>query len=153
MPTTFSDEVYDEDRMRSCIYGLAVGDALGVPYEFRERGTFECTNMVGGGTHGQYAGTWSDDTSMALCICSSIKQCDRVVVADIAYRFHRWLELGDFTCDGRVFDVGATCKRAISRTRCVPTRAISVRSAPNASSTQGIALSICVKTSCPVSIS
>lgn len=114
MPTTFSDEVYNEDRMRSCIYGLAVGDALGVPYEFRERGTFECTDMVGGGTHGQYAGTWSDDTSMALCICSSIKQCDRVVVADIAYRFHRWLELGDFTCDGRVFDVGATCKRAIS---------------------------------------
>lgn len=53
MPTTFSDEVYDEDRMRSCIYGLAVGDALGVPYEFRERGTFECTNMVGGATQGE----------------------------------------------------------------------------------------------------
>lgn len=32
--------------MRPCIYGLAVGDALGVPYEFRERGTFECTGMV-----------------------------------------------------------------------------------------------------------
>lgn len=41
----------------------------------------------------------------------------------------------------------------ISRTRCVPTRAISVRSAPNASSTQGIALSICAKTSRLASIS
>lgn len=30
---------YDRDIMRSCIYGLAVGDALGVPYEFRARAT------------------------------------------------------------------------------------------------------------------
>lgn len=37
--------------LRDCIYGLAVGDALGVPYEFRPRGTFECTDMIGYGTH------------------------------------------------------------------------------------------------------
>lgn len=43
--------------LRDCIYGLAVGDALGVPYEFRPRGTFECTDMIGYGTHGQPAGT------------------------------------------------------------------------------------------------
>lgn len=78
------------------------------------RGTFECTGMADGGAHGQPAGTWSDDTSMALCICSSIKQCGRVVVTDIADRFHRWLERGDFTCDGYVFDVGMTCRKAIS---------------------------------------
>lgn len=105
---------YDRDLMRSCIYGLAVGDALGVPYEFYARGTFECTGMADGGAHGQPAGTWSDDTSMALCICSSIKQCDRVVVTDIVDRFHRWLDHGDFTCDGYVFDVGMTCRKAIS---------------------------------------
>lgn len=114
MSTTYNCVSYDRDRMRSCIYGLAIGDALGVPYEFRERGTFECTDMVGDGTHGQYAGTWSDDTSMALCICSSIKRLGYIDVADIAGRFRRWLGQGDFTCDGRVFDVGVTCKRAIS---------------------------------------
>lgn len=48
MLTTDNYEGYDRDLMRSCIYGLAVGDALGVPYEFCERGTFECTGMVGG---------------------------------------------------------------------------------------------------------
>jgi ADP-ribosylglycohydrolase len=95
--------------MRPCIYGLAVGDALGVPYEFCERGTFECTGMVGDGTHGQFAGTWSDDTSMALCICPSIKRLAYIDVADIAGRFRRWLEHGDFTCDGYAFDVGVTC--------------------------------------------
>lgn len=114
MSTTYNCVHYDRDRMRSCIYGLAVGDALGVPYEFCERGTFECTGMVGDGTHRQPAGTWSDDTSMALCICSSIKRFAYINVADIAGRFRRWLERGDFTCDGRAFDVGVTCERAIS---------------------------------------
>ena len=42
--------------MRSCIYVLAVGDALGVPYEFCGRGTFKCTGMADGGAHGQPAG-------------------------------------------------------------------------------------------------
>ena len=114
MSTTDNCVHYDRDRMCSCIYGLAVGDALGVPYEFCERGTFECTGMADGGTHGQPAGTWSDDTSMALCICSSIKRLAYIDVADIAGRFRRWLEQGDFACDGRAFDVGVTCKRAIS---------------------------------------
>lgn len=67
MSTTDNNYVeYDRGLMRSCIYGLAVGDALGVPYEFSVRGTFKCTGMVGNGTHRQYAGTWSDDTSMGV---------------------------------------------------------------------------------------
>lgn len=114
MPTTCNRVHYDRDPMRSCIYGLAVGDALGVPYEFCGRGGFECTGMAGGGTHGQPAGTWSDDTSMALCICASVKQLAYIDAADIAYRFRRWLGHGDYACDGRVFDVGVTCGRAIS---------------------------------------
>ena len=114
MSTTYNCVHYDRDRMRSCIYGLAVGDALGVPYEFCERGTFECTGMADGGAHWQPAGTWSDDTSMTLCICASIKRLGIIDTADIAYRFRQWLEHGDYTCDGRVFDVGMTCNRAIS---------------------------------------
>ena len=39
-------------NVRDCIYGQAVGDALGVPFEFRGQDTFECTGMVGFGTHG-----------------------------------------------------------------------------------------------------
>lgn len=114
MSTTDNYVGYDRGLMRSCIYGLAVGDALGVPYEFRARGMFECTGMVDGGAHRQPAGTWSDDTSMTLCICSSIKRLAYIDVADISDRFYRWLEDGEFTCDGYAFDVGATCRKAIS---------------------------------------
>ena len=52
--------------LKDAVYGAAVGDALGVPYEFCWRGEFECTGMVGYGCHNQPAGTWSDDTSMLL---------------------------------------------------------------------------------------
>lgn len=114
MSTTHNCVHYDRDRMRSCIYGLAVGDALGVPYEFCKRSEFECTGMADGGTHGQPAGTWSDDTSMALCICSSIKQRAYIDVADIAGMFRRWLQDGEYTCDGHVFDAGMTCRKAIT---------------------------------------
>lgn len=62
------------NTLKSSIYGLAVGDALGVPYEFKFRGAFECTDMIGYGTHNQLEGTWSDDTSMALATCAVSKR-------------------------------------------------------------------------------
>ena len=104
---------YDKKKMRACIYGLAVGDALGVPYEFRERGTFCCYDMDGGGFHCQPAGTWSDDTSMALCIAASLKSLGRVNVQNISKRFRDWYLEGEYTCDGKVFDIGTTCAHAI----------------------------------------
>lgn len=86
------------NSLKSAIYGLAVGDALGVPYEFKSRGAFECTDMIGYGTHNQPEGTWSDDTSMALATCASIKACGRVDVDDIRDRFRRWLKEGAYSC-------------------------------------------------------
>ncbi|MGN0959280.1 MAG: ADP-ribosylglycohydrolase family protein, partial [Coriobacteriales bacterium] len=101
--------------LRDAVYGLAVGDALGVPYEFRPRGTFECAGMVAGGTHGKPAGTWSDDTSLALATCDSIRvNAGRVVPADMLRRFRLWAEHGAYTVDG-LFDIGATTSHAIER--------------------------------------
>lgn len=38
------------EQLRAAVYGQAVGDALGVPYEFQDRGSFACANMIGHGT-------------------------------------------------------------------------------------------------------
>ena len=105
------------NTLKATIYGLAVGDAVGVLYEFRGRGTFECTDMTGYGTHDQPEGTWSDDTSMALATCTSIKACGRVDVDDIRDRFRRWLKEGAYTPFGEVFDCGNTCAAAIKSGR------------------------------------
>ena len=82
-------------------------DALGVPCEFRARGTFECTGMAGHGSHSQPAGTWSDDTSMALATCDSIRATGRVDVRDMRERFVRWYREGAYTVSG-LFDIGGT---------------------------------------------
>ena len=99
--------------LRDCVYGQAVGDALVVPYEFRARGTFECTGMVGHGSHNQPAGTWSDDTSMALATCDSIRATGRIDVRDMRERFVRWYREGAYTASG-LFDVGGTTADALS---------------------------------------
>lgn len=98
-------------KLYDAIFGLAIGDALGVPYEFKQRGTFECSGMVGYGTHLQPKGTWSDDTSMTLATLDSLKSNGgKIVPEDIRIRFKRWLSDRNYTAFGEVFDAGiATC--------------------------------------------
>lgn len=99
--------------LRDAVYGLAVGDALGVPYEFRPRGSFECAGMVGHGTHDQPAGTFSDDTSMTLATCDSIRARGGIDVTDMRRRFKAWLSHGSYAAGGVVFDYGNTTARAL----------------------------------------
>ena len=57
-----------KDRAAGVLLGQAIGDALGVPYEFGPKIAPGQAQMIGGGL-GPYApGEWSDDTQMAVCI-------------------------------------------------------------------------------------
>lgn len=101
--------------LADAIYGAAVGDALGVPYEFNERGAFECAGMVGGGTYGLPAGTWSDDTSMLLATCDSIRACGGAInVDDMRARFVKWMRQGAYTPFGECFDIGNATATALT---------------------------------------
>lgn len=101
--------------LKDAIFGLAVGDALGVPVEFKQRGTFQINDMIGYGTHDQPAGTWSDDTSMTIATCDSIKRKGHIDYPDIMESFHEWYFNGVYTADGTVFDIGNTTFEAINR--------------------------------------
>lgn len=107
------------EKMFSSIMGLVVGDAYGVPYEFQHRGTFEVSDeMVGGGTHGQPVGTWSDDTSMVLASMNGyIKSVNNKtdLYKEMMDNFTRWYKNGDFTPYGEVFDMGCATRNAIYR--------------------------------------
>ena len=101
-------------KLYHAIFGLAIGDALGVPYEFEERGTFECKDMIGGGSHNQPEGTWSDDTSMTLATLKSIKDNNgKIVIDDIRKNFLLWINEGKFTANGNLFDVGHATLKAL----------------------------------------
>ncbi len=61
--------------IKAMIIGHAIGDALGVPVEFRTREELAqkpVFEMTGYGTHKQPPGTWSDDTSMTICLLESM---------------------------------------------------------------------------------
>lgn len=101
-------------KLYDAVFGLAIGDALGVPYEFKSRGSFVCKGMAGYGTHDQPAGTWSDDTSMAIATAKSIKDNEgRIDLHDIRSNFLRWMKDEEFTATGEVFDIGIATGRAL----------------------------------------
>lgn len=105
-----------ENPVRSAILGLAVGDVLGVPVEFESRATLKenpVTGLRGFCTHNQPIGTWSDDTSLSLCLADELtKGYD---LAKIGHSFVKWYHEGHWTPHGNVFDIGITTSNSISR--------------------------------------
>lgn len=105
-----------DDRPLALILGVAVGDALGVPVEFKKRGTFHVTGMQGYGTHHQPPGTWSDDTSLTLALVDNLlADGDRPDLECIAWGFTEWYDKAAYTPHGKVFDVGNATAAAIKR--------------------------------------
>jgi len=108
----------DEQKMLGGLVGVAVGDALGVPVEFWSRAELKAkpvTGMRGYGSHNQPPGTWSDDSSLTLCLAESL--CHGFDLQDIGNRFVRWFDEGYWTPYGVAFDIGNTTYRAIARLR------------------------------------
>lgn len=105
-------------RFQGALLGLAVGDALGTTVEFRPRGTFTpLTDMVGGGPFSLRPGQWTDDTSMALCLATSLVECGGFDADDQMRRYCRWEQDGYLSSTGACFDIGGTVREALRRYR------------------------------------
>lgn len=111
------------EKLKAIIYGVAVGDALGVPYEFNSRGKMDknpCVDMIGNGTYHQPVGSWSDDTSMTICLLDAINYEDKTIDIDrVAANFISWKYDAKFTANNVRFDIGNTTSQAISNMRNV----------------------------------
>ncbi|WP_350301062.1 ADP-ribosylglycohydrolase family protein [Peribacillus frigoritolerans] len=98
-------------RMLPSLYGGIVGDLLGVPVEFKKRGTFAINGITGYGTYNQPPGTWSDDTSLTLCLIENlIEESDS---AELMQKFVQYMESGYWTPHHEMFDIGRTTSEAI----------------------------------------
>lgn len=102
--------------IHSALFGVAAGDALGVPVEFRDRNYLKVnpvTDMLANGTHKQPAGTWSDDSSLTFCLAETL--ANEYDLKTLANRFVNWYDYGYWTPHGGVFDIGVATSKAIYR--------------------------------------
>jgi len=107
-----------KNKLKAGIIGHLVGDALGVPVEFKSRKELKkdpVTDMRGYGTYNQPPGTWSDDSSLTICLMESL--LNGYDLNDQAEKFISWLDKAYWTAGGETFDVGNTTRVSIANLR------------------------------------
>ena len=110
------------ERVAGGLYGLLIGDALGVPYEFyeaEELPSYEKLDMVPPfGFRKTYpkvaAGTWSDDGAQALCLADCLIRQGTFSLKAYSDSLLAWYEEGVWAVDGIVFDVGIQTANALN---------------------------------------
>jgi ADP-ribosyl-[dinitrogen reductase] hydrolase len=104
-----------DDKCLGGWIGLAVGDALGAPIQFKPRDTYShVKGYTSGGTFNLEPGYWTDDTSMALCLAETLIERGEYDQRDYGERLIRWVEEGYNSSLPKCFDIGQATLRAIS---------------------------------------
>lgn len=107
------------------MWGCLIGDACGVPYEFRRVHQLPPVAQIDlvppadfDRAHpGTPPGTWSDDGAHAVCLLASLLTRGALDLDDLGARLLDWYERGAMAVDGRVFDVGITTAAALRAIR------------------------------------
>ncbi|WP_419869323.1 ADP-ribosylglycohydrolase family protein [Chryseobacterium sp. CT-SW4] len=105
-----------KSRLKAGVFGLCIGDALGVPVEFRRREDLKknpVKQYLEYMSWNQPKGTWSDDSSLTLCLAEELtKGYD---LEKIGKSFVKWYLYGHWTAHGKFFDIGGTTRHSIAR--------------------------------------
>ncbi|KAF8609101.1 ADP-ribosylglycohydrolase [Ceratobasidium sp. AG-I] len=109
-----------KSRIKGSLWGLPVGDALGAPYEFKRRGSYQPTKEMEICETFEYegkplaAGSWTDDTSMQLCLAVSLSNtAGQLDWVDVARRWVSWWRHGYLSVTGECFDIGITTQASL----------------------------------------
>lgn len=97
-----------KDKIYNSIIGFIVGDALGVPVEFMSKEQIkklDVQDFVETGRSGQPIGSWSDDSSMMLCLIETINE-NGLDFDLYSKKIVDWLYNGYMTPNGKTFGVG-----------------------------------------------
>lgn len=105
-----------EDKVLGAIMGAVVGDAMGLPFEFKERSQIKKRHVGKSrdlGRHNMPLGTCSDDSSMIFCTMDSM--LGGYDLKDIGDTFCKWKYESYWTPTGILFDIGGTTANGIRR--------------------------------------
>ncbi|KAJ0416927.1 ADP-ribosylation/Crystallin J1 [Aspergillus carlsbadensis] len=104
-----------QSRIKGSIFGVAVVDALGGPVEFQPRGTFDPVSDFEHNDHFNVPpGTWTDDTSMTLCLAQALIDCNGEFIPQAAVlNYINWFDNGYLSATDECFDIGAATTKAL----------------------------------------
>lgn len=115
------------NNRQSALIGLLIGDAIGVPFEFKtveelKKYNDNCfvlptTNFSDRSHRGAPTSAWSDDGAMALALLDSLISCNGLNTTDLTQRFLAWYDRGQYAVQNIVFDVGTQTQDALVRFR------------------------------------
>ena len=101
---------------KGLLFGIAIGDALGVPVEFMSRKHLQANPVVGMreyGTHHQPAGTWSDDSAMSFLLVEQL--IEGYDIEELGKKFCQWYQYNYWTPHGEIFDIGVATRNALDK--------------------------------------
>jgi ADP-ribosyl-[dinitrogen reductase] hydrolase len=109
------------ERLEGGLFGLLIGDALGVPYEFHAPEALPPLADIEMTPPGLFPraharvppATWSDDGAQALILLASLLDHAALDVQDFGNRLVEWYQHGYMAVDQDVFDVGIQTSQAI----------------------------------------
>ncbi|NCO75269.1 MAG: ADP-ribosylglycohydrolase family protein [Cyanobacteria bacterium] len=111
-----------DNDLSAGILGVIVGDALGLPVQFEEREERDIkpvTEMIGYGVFNVPSGSWSDDSSLTLCLVDALTKVSphqrQQFLQQLGQNFCQWLDNGYLTPFGYAYDVGGATYKAVSR--------------------------------------
>lgn len=98
---------YDYE-IKSLLFGLAIGDALGVPVENKTKKylkNYPITNYI---EDNRPLGTYSDDSALSFCLAESL--INGYDIEDIKEKMLKWFEKGYWSATGEAFGIGKLTK-------------------------------------------
>lgn len=104
------------NHSKNLLLGISIGDAIGVPIEFMSRVHLDVhpvNDITGWGTHDQPPGTFSDDTSLTLCLAESM--AEGLDIEQLGKKMCDWYRKGYWSADGDVFDIGIGTRIALQK--------------------------------------
>ena len=95
------------DKAEGLFFGLAIGDAMGAPVEFKDPNTFpRVVDFQGGGKFNLEPGEWTDDTAMALCLAEALSETSELDSKKLLDLFLKWIMEGHHTTRGKAIGIG-----------------------------------------------
>jgi len=114
-PATLAAARSLRERFQGALLGLATGDAVAAPTQYRRPGTFTPVgDLTGGGPFDLPRGAWSDDTAMALCLADSLLVTNGFDARDQVDRYRRWQLEGYLSATGQCLGITASTTRALA---------------------------------------